>query len=177
MKSINLMSSGSPEDQKFSNLTKKLTPMAIFLTGLAVLSAAVFMLLLLRTKKIFIDNQQKITALKTSLSSLQKNEYYLLFIDDRTSKIDNLMNLRIINAQLFEDIRPLFVSGFGLLQFSISKGKIILSASCTNSDCLSGLNKKLEELKLNRNFLSVFLSSISKDETGNFLLTLEIKLI
>lgn len=176
MKSINLVKSVGLENQGFSSLTKRLLLIAVFLASLAIISAAVFTVLLLGTKKELSDNQEKIISLKSSLSSLQNNQYYLLSIDDRVNKISNIMNSRIFNAQLFEDIRPLFVLGFDLLQISGSKARLMLSASCTDSNCLSELSKKLEEIKLNRSFSSVLLSSVGKTKQGNFLLTLEIGL-
>lgn len=176
MKGINLV--GTPAYQRVNivKIRRFLFIAALFSGIVFFIAAAAVFYFFSKMNKTVSDNKSKILSIEKEISDLNKNESYLIMIDDRLKKIGKIMPNGNERKDIFDDIKYISVPGFTLADLEIKQaGKNVkIGVFCQDSQCLSNLNGRMEDLVRDKKYSAVFFPTISREETGRFNLTIEL---
>lgn len=140
-----------------------------------VVSAAV-LIFYLNWKRNFEKNQKTIQNLKKEITSLDKNESYLVTIANRVSTIHPLLEGKDPVGKTLSDIETLFVPGFDLTSLEITGQKEIkVYGFCKDLASVTDFNERLEQLKLQAQYQGTYYPEIYRLKDGRFTITIGIK--
>lgn len=169
MKEINLIDSQKKKGFGFYRHIKLFRTIIIFLNLALVLVMGIFLLIYLDSTKKFKANELKITALKTEIGKFNKEESYLITIDNRLKKIDGILKTRTSQTDFLTKIKELFVEGYSFSSLDIGDQKESrITGSCLDNQCLSLLYSKAEELKAKKSFSEFIFNDISRNLNNPF---------
>jgi len=135
----------------------------IFNLGL-ILTMLIFFGLFLSSSKRFKDNELKISNLKTEIGKQAKKESYLVTIDNRLKKIDDIFKARVSQTDFLARIKELFVEGYSFSFLEIKSQKTLrISGTCADKQCLSLIYSKAEELKERKVFSEFVFDEVSRN--------------
>lgn len=177
MKGINLISSSVSQDIGF-NLARKFLNSAALVLGIAFLiTGGIVFYFFYQSGLDIAKNNLTVSSLEKEILSLNKNESYLITVNDRLNKIQNILKGEKKMSELFADLKYISVPGFTLssLELSSSAKLIKFNFYCQDSQCLSNFNARVEELVRDKKYAQILLPGLTRDQTGRYNISMEWK--
>lgn len=176
MKSINLINKEAQRALNLLNLRKKIRLVVIGGISFFALILVAVLLALLMVKGTYRRNQNKITALKEEIKTLEKTESYAVIIADRVKGINNILDQRKSYLKAIADIETLSVPDFKLEMLDItSKGDLKISGTCETRESIVDFNNRLEEISEQKRYSTVVYPLVNRTKDGRYNLILELK--
>lgn len=173
-KQINLIGTSIRRSFDIEKIARKVAPfsygvliISLILTSLTIIA---FIFLGSSSKK----NITKISSLKEEIKKLSMNESLLATIDDRTNIISSLFKSNFLKSDIFDDLNIILVPGFNISDFSLASGNLKVSGACSDNQCLTNLNERLEDLKQGKKFSIITLPNVDRSANISYNLSLEI---
>lgn len=141
-----------------------------------IISSVAVLVFYFNWKRNFERNQGTILNLKKEITSLDKNESYLVTIANRVSTIRPLLEEKDPLGRTLSDIETLFVPGFDLTSLEITGQKEMkMYGFCKDLATVTDFNEHLEQLKLQEQYKGTYYPEIYRLKDGNYIVTIGIK--
>lgn len=165
MKEINFITSVPKQKTDLQTIIIKMYPFILWLVVLLVVSTGIVLALFFYAENILKKNDQKITSVSSDIKKQARNESYLLMISEKIKTIEKIYTTNQFKSTVISEIKSLFVPGFTLLNFEITPlSEYKIYGTCTDNQCLTNLNEKLESLNQGGKFSNITLPTTQKEK-------------
>jgi hypothetical protein len=177
VRGINLISSSAIGNKGLKIIRRLLNNFALGLAIIFLLAGgAVFWLYYYYGKQITL-NKTKISLLEKQIQGLNKNESYLRTVDNRFNKIQGILTKGNSKTNFLKYLDYISVPGFELFTLEInSVNKLIkIDFYCQDSQCLTNLNARIEEIAKDKKYSQISFPSLSRGGQNRYTLTMELR--